>query len=69
MPALRAALLVIGILMTLVGIVWLGQGAGYIPATDTPRIMPLRPWTYAGVAVALAGLAIIAVSRRVGRRP
>jgi hypothetical protein len=55
--------------MTLVGMVWLGQGAGYIPVTDTPRIMPLHPWTYGGIALALAGSAIIAASRRVGRRP
>jgi hypothetical protein len=68
MPALRAALLVIGILMTLIGLVWLGQGIGYIPSTDTPRIMPLHPWTYGGIAFALAGLAMIAVSRQIGKR-
>ena len=68
MPALRAALLVIGILMILVGLVWLGQGVGYIPSTDTPQIMDLHPWTYGGVALAIAGLAMIVASRRIGRR-
>ncbi|HEX4506766.1 MAG TPA: hypothetical protein VH722_13630 [Alphaproteobacteria bacterium] len=67
MPALRAALLVIGIVMTLIGFVWLGQGMGYIPSTDTPRIMPLHPWTYGGIALALAGLATIAISRQIGK--
>ena len=67
MPALRAALLVIGILMTLVGLVWLAQGVGYIPSTDTPRIMSLHPWTYGGIALSLAGLAMIAVSRQIGK--
>jgi hypothetical protein len=68
MPALRSALLVIGILMTLVGLVWLGQGVGYIPSTATPQVMPLHPWTYGGIALAVAGLAMIAASRRIGRR-
>jgi uncharacterized membrane protein len=61
-------MLVIGIVMAAVGLVWLGEGIGYIPSADTPRIMPLHPWTYGGIALALAGLGMIAVSRRVGRR-
>ena len=68
MPALRAASLVIGILMTLVGLVWLGQGIGYIPSTATPQIMPLHPWTYRGIALVVAGLVTIGVSRLIGRR-
>jgi hypothetical protein len=67
MPALRAALLFIGILAIFVGVVWLSQGLGYIPATETPRIMNLKPWTYSGIALAVAGIAIIFVSRRIGR--
>jgi hypothetical protein len=67
MPALRAALLFIGILATFVGLVWLSQGLGYIPATETPRIMNLKPWTYCGMALAAAGIAVIVVSRRIGR--
>jgi hypothetical protein len=43
-------MLVIGIVMAAVGLVWLGEGIGYIPSADTPRIMPLHPWTYGGCA-------------------
>jgi hypothetical protein len=68
MPALRAAMLVIGIIMTVIGLVWVGQGLGYIPSTDTPRIMPLHPWTYGGIALAFSGLGMIGVSRLIGRR-
>jgi hypothetical protein len=68
MPALRAASLFVGILATFVGLVWLAQGLGYIPVTSTPRIMNLRPWTYGGIALAVAGIVIIVVSRRIGRR-
>jgi hypothetical protein len=68
MPALRATMLVIGIIMTVVGLVWLGQGIGYVPSTETPRIMPLHPWTYGGIALALLGLGVIGASRLVGRR-
>ena len=68
MPALRAASLFVGILATFVGLVWLSQGLGYIPVIATPRIMNLKPWTYGGIALVIAGIAIIAVSRRIGRR-
>ena len=68
MPALRASILVIGVITTVVGLVWLGQGIGYIPSTDTPRIMPLHPWTYGGIALALLGLGMIGMSRLIGRR-
>jgi len=61
-------MLVIGIVMTVIGLVWLGQGIGYIPSADTPRIMPLHPWTYGGIALAVAGLAVIGLSRHVGKR-
>jgi len=67
MPALRAASLFIGMLATFVGLVWLSQGLGYIPVTSTPRIMNLKPWTYCGIALAAAGIAIIVFSRRIGR--
>ncbi len=67
MPALRAAMLVIGIIMTVICLVWLGQGIGYIPSTETPRVMPLHPWTYGGIALALSGLGMIGVSRLIGR--
>jgi len=69
MPVLKAVLLFVGILLVLVGLVWLGQGLGLIPFTATPVIMNLRPWTYAGIAVVIGGLAVILISRRIsGRR-
>jgi hypothetical protein len=67
MPALRAASLFVGILATFVGLVWLAHGLGYIPLTSTPRIMGLKPWTYGGIVLAVAGIAIIVGSRRIGR--
>ena len=68
MPALKAALLFVGILFSLVGLVWLGQGLGLIPFTPTPRIMNLRPWTYAGIALLIGGIVVILASRRINRQ-
>jgi hypothetical protein len=68
MPTLRAVLLLVGVFATLVGLVWLGQGVGYIPFTPTPHIMSLKPWTYNGIALAVAGIAVIIVSQQIDRR-
>jgi hypothetical protein len=65
---MRTLLLIVGILALLAGIVWAGQGMGYI--TYTPHGMHPsfmigdKHWVYYGAGVAILGLIIIAVSRR-----
>jgi hypothetical protein len=69
MPALRGASLFIGILATLTGLVWVGQGTGYFPYPATSFMISQTPWTYRGIALAIAGIAAIVISRRMpGRR-
>ena len=68
MPALRGALLFIGILATLTGLVWVGQGTGYFPYPATSMMISQTPWTYRGIALAIAGVVAIVVSRRINRR-
>ena len=57
-------LLVIGILATLVGLVWVGQGTGVFPYPSASFMIDQMPWAYRGVFLAVAGLAVIVVSRR-----
>ena len=46
MPALRATLLLIGILATIIGLIWFGQGTGYFPYPTTSTMISQTPCTY-----------------------
>jgi hypothetical protein len=65
---MRTILLIVGILALLAGIVWAGQGMGYItytPAGMHPSFMiGDKHWTYYGAATAVFGLILILWSRR-----
>jgi hypothetical protein len=60
----QAALIVIGGLVALVGIVWTLQGLGYVGGSF---MSGATLWAIIGPIVALAGLAIVALGLR-GRR-
>ena len=61
------ALTVVGLLMTLMGVVWMGQGSGYFPYPETSFMVNQTPWIWRGAMLAIAGLALVWVSRRMGR--
>lgn len=64
MSNFRIAALVVGALMVLMGLVWIGQGSGYFPYPATSFMINATPWIYWGVLLAAAGLAVIAFARR-----
>ncbi len=66
MPALKSTLFLIGIFATLTGLVWVGQGTGYFPYPETSFMISQPPWTYRGAALAIAGIVMIVVSRKMG---
>lgn len=57
-------LLVIGIVLLLAGLVWMGQGSGYFPWPAESFMVGARPWIYYGCATALAGLILIVIAVR-----
>jgi hypothetical protein len=59
--------LVVGVLATLLGLVWIGQGTGYFPYPASSFMIDQTPWAWRGLAVAVAGVVVVLVSRRVGR--
>jgi hypothetical protein len=63
----RIVLLVIGCLMVLMGIVWIGQGSGYFPYPAESFMINQTPWIYWGLLLAVLGLIVIFLSRRRGR--
>ena len=64
---LRIVLLVIGSLMVLMGLIWIGQGSGYFPYPAESFMINQTPWIYWGLLLAILGLIVIVLSRRRGR--
>lgn len=57
-------LLIAGILCLAVGILWIGQGLGFIPWPASSFMIDQRPWVMRGAAVALVGIVLLFASRR-----
>lgn len=63
----RIVLLIVGSLMVLMGLVWMGQGSGAFPYPAESFMINQTPWIYWGLILAIAGLAVIVMSRKRGR--
>jgi hypothetical protein len=61
---MKSALLIAGSLLTLAGLVWAAQGSGYFPYPASSFMIDESKWIYIGLATAVAGVALIALSRR-----
>jgi hypothetical protein len=65
---MRTALLSIGVVAILIGLVWIGQGTGYFPYPGSSFMINDIAWAYYGIALAVLGLvAVVAASRMTGR--
>lgn len=60
----RTPLLIVGVLAALIGLVWIGQGTGTFPYPASSFMVRQTPWAWYGLALLLAGLATIGLSRR-----
>jgi uncharacterized membrane protein len=63
----RPVLLSIGVLLTLMGLLWIGQGLGYVHWPQSSFMLDQRPWANRGAALAVAGLLLILIARRIRR--
>jgi hypothetical protein len=68
MPALRWTVLGVGILLVLMGVVWIGQGTGVFPYPKESFMINQHPWVLRGAMLAVAGLVVVLLSRIVGRK-
>lgn len=64
----RPLLIVIGVAMTLMGLLWIGQGLGYVHWPRSSFMLDQRRWADYGSALAVAGLLLILLARRWPRR-
>jgi len=64
---LRIALTIIGIAALLMGLLWIGQGTGYVRWPESSFMIDASEWSTRGLMLAIAGAAMILIARRVGR--
>ena len=64
MPVIRIALTVVGVLVALIGLVWIGQGSGYFPYPASSFMINQTPWMLRGAIALVVGLVVIWAARR-----
>ena len=65
MTFVKYAMLVAGCLALVLGLIWVGQGTGYFPYPKSSFMISQLPWTYRGAGLAVVGLIVIAISRKI----
>ena len=63
MRALRPAMLVIGVLALLMGLLWVGQGLGIVHWPASSFMLEQREWAVKGALVAVVGAVLIFLNR------
>jgi hypothetical protein len=61
---MRTLLTVLGIVLLLAGLVFMGQGLGYFPYPASSFMISAIRWVYYGAAIAVAGALILVVALR-----
>ena len=61
---MKTLLTLIGIIVLLVGLVFIGQGSGYFPYPAESFMISQTRWVYYGAAIAVVGLLIVVFARR-----
>jgi hypothetical protein len=61
---LKNALLILGILALLIGLLWIGQGTGTVNWPASSFMIRQTEWAYFGAVLAIVGLILIWRARR-----
>jgi hypothetical protein len=61
---MKIALMVVGVLATLMGLLWIGQGMGLVAWPASSFMIDERPWALRGGALAIVGIGLIWFARR-----
>lgn len=61
---MKKILILIGLIGLAVGILWIGQGLGYINWPPSSFMISQKPWAYYGGCVAFIGLLFIWIGRK-----
>lgn len=61
---MRTLLTILGIVLVIAGIVFIGQGSGYFPYPAESFMISQTRWVYSGAAIAVAGALILIFALR-----
>jgi hypothetical protein len=61
---MKTVLTIIGVLATLMGLLWVGQGLGYIHWPASSFMLDQRPWAVRGAILAAVGIIVTVLGRR-----
>jgi hypothetical protein len=67
MAIVRLFVVVVGTLGLLMGLLWIGQGLGFIRWPATSFMIDAGEWATRGAILAILGAAMVAIGRRIGR--
>ena len=61
---MKTLLLIVGIAAVVMGLLWIGQGTGYIMWPKSSFMIDQRPWATRGAILAVVGVVLIILARR-----
>jgi hypothetical protein len=61
---MRILLTILGIILLIAGLVFMGQGSGYFPYPAESFMISQTRWIYYGAVIAIGGLVLIMAARR-----
>ena len=61
---MKMLMVVAGIIMCMMGLVWIGQGTGYFPYPARSFMINQTPWVYWGALMFAIGAALVGLGRR-----
>ena len=61
---MRTILTIVGIILLISGLVFMGQGSGYFPYPASSFMIRATQWIYYGGGIAVVGLLLIVLGRR-----
>ena len=67
MAIVKTLLIIIGVLATLMGLLWIGQGTGVVRWPASSFMIDMSEWTVKGAGLAVVGLLLILLARRIRR--
>ncbi len=61
---MKTLMLIVGVLALALGLLWIGQGSGYVQWPASSLMLNQIKWAYNGAAIAVIGIGLIWYSRR-----